>query len=327
MNLTKRTLLQGLLAAPALAAPALLLSGANKASAQTNAPTGQAPGWYRYQVGDIEITALLDGYTEVPTNFIIGYDENAAREATANSYHRFVSGPITIPVNAYVVKTGEETVLLDAGGVAAFFPAAGKLLENMAASGINPEDITKVLLTHTHPDHIGALAKEDGGKMFENASLICSQAEWDFIHSDEVRNAAPEGFRPMIDVARVALAPYADGKQLFSGEKEVLSGITSLPLPGHTPGHTGYIVHSNGDNLLFWGDVIHFTTLQFANPDWGVAFDADPAMATQTRRALFERVSADKMAVAGAHVDFPSIGYVEKSGDAYRYVAAPWMPL
>jgi glyoxylase-like metal-dependent hydrolase (beta-lactamase superfamily II) len=327
MEITKRTLLKGLAAAPALAAPALVLATTNTAKAEPAMAGAQVPGYYRYHVGDIEITALLDGYTDIPTQFVVGYDAQAARESTLKSYHRFNSEVISIPVNAYVIKTGKNTILLDAGGVTGFFPTLGKLAGNMKAAGIMPGDITDILLSHMHPDHIGALATAKGGKAFENATLTVSETEWNFIHSDDVRNAAPEEFRPMIDVARMVLAPYAEGKKMFSGETELFTGVTSLPLPGHTPGQSGYVVSSKGENLLFWGDVIHFTSLQFANPDWGVVFDGDVEQARKTRRALLERVSSESMAVGGSHVDFPGIGYVEKSGDGYRYVTAPWMPV
>ena len=100
-----------------------------------------------------------------------------------------------------------------------------------------------------------------------------------------------------------------------------------MPLPGHTAGQMGYIVSSNGESLLFWGDVLHFTTLQFEHPEWGIVFDLDVDLSRETRLALMERVSSERMPIAGAHVDFPGIGYVEKSGDAYRYVSTPWMPV
>lgn len=136
----------------------------------------------------------------------------------------------------------------------------------------------------------------------------------------------PEEFRGMVDFVRQLVAPYSENRQLFAGEKELFTGITSIPLPGHTPGHTGYAIHSGQESLLIWGDVIHFATLQFSNPDWGVILDADPALAVQTRRGMLDRASADRMAVAGMHIDFPGIGYVEKSGDAYQHINAPWMP-
>ena len=168
MKLTKRTLLQSLLVAPALAAPALLLSPTLKASAQTPKVKtyNDTPGFHHYRVGDFKITALLDGYFEMPTNFIQGYDEKAAKEATKQSYRRFTTGSISVPVNAYVIDTGTEMILLG-GGTPTFMGATlGKLPANMAAAGFNPDDITKILLTHTHPDHVAAIAKQDGGKAF-----------------------------------------------------------------------------------------------------------------------------------------------------------------
>ncbi len=328
MKITKRGLLQSMLVAPALAAPALLLAQSEKVFAQTpKAKTyNDTPGFHHYRVGDFKVTALLDGYFEMPTNFIQGYDEKAAKKSTKQSYRRFTTGSISVPVNAYVINTGTEMILLG-GGTPTFMGATlGKLPANMAAAGINPDDITKILLTHTHPDHVAALAKQDGSKGFKNAALMLSEAEWNFIHNDEVRNAMPKDFQGAIDYARSVLAPYKDDRQTFSGEKELFPGITSSPLPGHTPGHTGYELHSNGEKLFFWGDVVHFSTLQFANPDWKVVFDADAEQARKSRRAIFERASTEGLAIAGAHVDFPGIGYVEKSGDAYRYISAPWMP-
>ncbi len=312
-----------------LAAPVPFLTGGQKAAAKSAnaAATGQVPGYYRYKVGEIEVTALLDGYTDIPTNFIIGYDKVTARQSAQMSHHRFSDASVSIPVNAYVIRTGGETILLDAGGVSDFFPTLGKLPANLAAAGFDRKDITSILLSHMHPDHIGALSGKDGSRAFENATLTCSEIEWNFIHDDKVRNAAPKDFRPMIDTARTVLAPYGDDRVMFSGEKELFAGVSSLPLPGHTPGQTGYVIHSKGESLLFWGDVIHFTSLQFANPDWGVVFDGDVEQARKTRRALLERVSSENMAIAGSHVDFPGIGYVEKSGNAYRYAPAPWMPL
>lgn len=329
MKITKRGLLKNMLVAPALATPALLLATTRKAVSQDSAATKSSanPGFYRYRVGEIEITALLDGYFGLPDQVVLGYDEKAARQSTKKAYRRFTAGSVQIPVNGYIIKTGNQTILLDAGAPSVVSPTLGGLTANMAAAGINPKDITTVMLTHTHPDHVGALVKKDGSKVFKNATLMLSETEWGFIHNDEIRNAMPKDFQGAIDLARFALAPYKDHRQLFNGEKELFTGITSVPLPGHTPGHTGFAIHSNGENLLIWGDVIHLSTLQFANPDWGVVFDADPEQAKKTRRAMFDRASADQMAVAGMHIDFPGIGYVERTKDAYRYVSAPWMAL
>jgi glyoxylase-like metal-dependent hydrolase (beta-lactamase superfamily II) len=327
MKTTKRSFLKGAVATSALAAPALILAGTNQALAETQAPvTAQAPGLYKYRVGQIEITALLDGYMPLPDQFVFGYDEAEARESTAAAYRRFTSGYTNIPVNGYVINTGDKLILVDAGGSAMVSETLGGLTANLRAAGFDPADIDTVLFTHFHPDHVGALLNENGGKTFENATLICDEAEWGFAHSDEVRAAAPDEFKGMIDMIRSFVAPYRDNREMFSGEKELFSGITSVPLPGHTPGHTGYAIHSDDESLLIWGDIIHVSTLQFANPEWGVVFDTDPTLAAETRKRMLDRASADRMAVTGMHIDFPGFGYVERSGDAFRHVNAPWMP-
>lgn len=329
MEITKRGLLKTLAMAPALATPALLSGTAQTvqaASVETAKPMG-TPGFYRYKVGDIEITALLDGYFALPNQIVIGYDEKAARQSTMMAHRRFTPGSIKIPVNGYVIKTGKDLILLDAGAPSLIAPSLGGLTANMKAADIAPKDITTVLLTHTHPDHVGALANKDGSKVFENATLHLSEAEWGFIHNDKIRGAMPKDIQGAIDLARFALSPYKNQRQMFTGEKELFTGVTSVPLPGHTPGHTGFAIHSKSESLLIWGDIIHFSTLQFAHPEWGVVFDTDAEQAAKTRRNMFDRAAADQMAVAGMHVDFPGIGYVERAKNAYRYIPAPFMPV
>ncbi|NOR63731.1 MAG: MBL fold metallo-hydrolase [Rhodobacteraceae bacterium] len=325
MIITKRTLLKGMAAAP-LAAPALVYGTAGNAESHAAMAGSQVPGYYRYRVGDIEVTALLDGYNVMPTGFVLGYDEDKARESTAKSYRRFVEGSVNIPVNGYVIKTNSNLILMDAGAPSLISPTLGGLTGNLAAAGFDPSEFDTVLFTHLHPDHVGALLTAEGTKAFPNAQLICSEADWGFTHNDDVRAASPEEFRGMIDLVRNFVAPYNENKSLFSGEKELFTGITSIPLPGHTPGHTGYAIHSGTESLLIWGDVVHFTTLQFSNPSWGVVFDTDPALAVETRLKMLDRASADRMAVAGMHIDFPGFGYVEISGDAYQHINAPWLP-
>lgn len=328
MQTTKRNFLKGIAATPVLAAPGLLLAGTApvNAASHSGGQHAQVPGYYRHRVGEIEVTALLDGYMPLPDQMVFGYDEEKARMSTAAAYRRFNPGFTKIPVNGYVINTGDKIILVDAGGPTFIAETLGGLTANLKAAGFEPTDIDTVLFTHFHPDHVGALLGADGSKAFENATLICSETEWGFAHSDEVRSAAPEEFRGMIDMVRSFVAPYADGREMFAGEKELFTGINSVPLPGHTPGHTGYAIHSGGESLLIWGDIIHASTLQFAYPDWGVAFDTDPAMAAETRKKMFDRASADRMAVTGMHVDFPGFGYVEKSGNGYRHINAPWMP-
>ncbi|WP_210238803.1 MBL fold metallo-hydrolase [Cohaesibacter sp. CAU 1516] len=282
------------------------------------------PGFYRFWVGDFEVTALLDGYTTLPTGFINGYDETLARSASSRAYKPFSPVGIPVPINGYVVNTGRQLVLIDAGSPKAAGAGMGNLTSNLKAAGIDPDAIDVVLFTHLHIDHVGELSDAAGNRTFTNATLMTAEAEWEFTHDDAVYRALPENFRPYVDISRQIVAPYASERQVFTGEVDVVPGITSIPLPGHTPGHTGFALHSNNESLLIWGDIVHLSGLQFAYPDWGVVFDADPELAKRTRRAMFDRASTDRMAVAGMHIDFPGIGYIERTQQAFRYVSAPW---
>ena len=323
MKTTRRQLLRGLTAAPVLALPALHLASPVLA-APVQPKDQQVPGFYRFWVGDIEVTALLDGYNTLPPGLVLGYDEKLARSATSRAYKPFRADGITLPINGYVVNTGRHMVLIDAGAPKATDDAAGNLARNLKAAGINPDDIDLMLFTHLHLDHVGALIDAAGNRTFGNATMMTSEAEWTFTHDDAVYRALTESFRPYFYISRHLVAPYAKDRQVFNGEVEIVPGITSMPLPGHTPGHTGFALHSNNESLLIWGDIVHLSGLQFAYPDWGVVFDADPMLAKKTRRAMLDRASADRMAVAGMHIDFPGIGYIERDQKAFRYVSAPW---
>ena len=323
METTRRNLLRGMAAAPTLALPAIHFS--SRARAATPSKIGsQIAGAYRFWVGEIEVTALLDGYLSIPTDFVSGYEAQAAEEATKRAYKPFDPEQIALPINGYVVNTGKNLVLIDAGAPKAAGPETGGLTANLLAAGINPDDIDTLLFTHLHIDHVGALLDEAGNKAFKNAVLTSSETEWNFTHDDAVYAALSEGFQPFFDASRQLIKPYAADRVMFNEESEILPGITAIPLPGHTPGHTGFALQSEGESMLIWGDVIHVTGLQFAHPEWGIVFDADPEQAIATRRSMLDRASADRMAVAGMHIDFPGLGYIEREKDAYRYISAPW---
>ena len=323
MDIARRNLLTGMMLTPALATSGVL-AGTIPVRASTSISGVQTPGFYRFSVGEFEVTALLDGYSAIPSSFVHGFDAGLAAEASRNAYKPFDPNQISLPVNGYVVNTGRNLVLIDAGAPSAAMQGLGKLSTNLLAAGFNPDDIDSLLFTHLHLDHVGALTYDGGAKAFKNATFICSETEWTFAHDEAVYSATPESFRPFIDGARMKVAPYLEHRQLFTGEKEVLPGITAIPLPGHTPGHTGFALSSGGESLLIWGDVVHFSGFQFAHPDWGVVFDADAVQAGKTRASMLDRAAADRMAVAGMHIDFPGVGYVERLGDAYRYITAPW---
>ncbi len=282
----------------------------------------QVPGYYRKTVGDHTITSLQDGY--LPRDFenlILGVDATAQQEELAKQF--LPTDAMEIGLNGYLIEGRGKTVLIDTGAAAGFGPTCGHLAENLAAAGTNPDSIDVILLTHLHADHANGLLSADGTPAFANAEIKIAEAEHGFWHSDEMADKYA-GFADFFTAARAAVAPYEDRISLFSGNADVAPGVQAMPLPGHTPGHTGYVVSSGADSLLIWGDIAHSQPLQFANPDWSVVFDIDPDQARATRRKVLDITHTDKTEIAGMHLIYPGFGHVDRKGDGYALVPSFW---
>ncbi|MEM9635676.1 MAG: MBL fold metallo-hydrolase [Pseudomonadota bacterium] len=292
--------------------------------AQAAAPKAGEPlaGALRYKVGDFEVTALLDGYLDVTPEVVVGYEE--AEGQRLRDVALIEGNALRIPVNAYLVNTGERLVLVDAGTSDALGPTMGRLPSALAAAGVTADQIDAVLITHMHPDHLFGAVDGDGKPVFKNAELILPEVDNAFWYDDAAMNGAPEQFKPFFLGARRAAEAYKGKQTLFSGDKEILPGVSAMALPGHTPGHSGYVFDSNGETLVIAGDIIHMTVYQFERPDWGIGFDIDAPTAAATRKKFFDQAASDKLFFAGAHIPFPGMGRVVKNGDGYRFVAAGW---
>jgi glyoxylase-like metal-dependent hydrolase (beta-lactamase superfamily II) len=232
-------------------------------------------------------------------------------------------------VNAYLVHTGSQLLLIDAGAGACFGPTLGKMLENVRAAGYAPEDVNAVLLTHLHPDHLCGLASADGQRVFPRATLWAARADADFWLSASRAQAAPPAMQPFFAMARKSLAPYdaAGAVRLFEGNAQILPGVSARLAPGHTPGHSAFLLESGGKGLLVWGDIVHSHAVQFANPQVSIEFDTDSAQAIRTRKALFAEAAQQQWLVAGAHLPFPGLGRVRKEAKAYAWVPVEYGPL
>ncbi len=287
-------------------------------------PTSPAPGLLRLKLGDVIVTALLDGSIDLPLALFPRTDE---AEAAVLLDREFGQMPVRAALNAVLVQQAGRTVLIDAGAATGLGPSLGRLPAALAAAGVGPASIDAVAMTHLHPDHVNGLLAPDGQAAFPNAELVLHAAEHDFWTDDDARARTPAGLQPFFDAARAGIAPYATRTRFLSRTGEtVIPGLTALPLPGHTPGHTGYRVASNGHDLLIWGDVVHAPALQFARPDWGIAFDVDMDAAAATRSRTMAMVAADRVLIAGMHLDFPAFGHVQPATRAgsYRFVPMPW---
>jgi glyoxylase-like metal-dependent hydrolase (beta-lactamase superfamily II) len=330
IDLNRRHLLAG--AAAAGAAAALTSFGASTARAAVPAAGAQAPGFYRYKVGDYECTSINDGVFLRPIdNFVSNITkEQAQAEADANYMPK---GMIAVPFNPQLINTGSKLVLIDCGnGVGMLGPSkgrAGRTLQNLAAAGVDPKSIDIVLMSHLHPDHTNGIRAADGSMAFPNAEIMVPAKDWEFWMSDE--NAAKAQSSEMMKNY------FANVKKIYAGieskvtkydwGKEVAPGITSIATPGHTPGHTSFAVASGNSKVLIQSDVTNIPEFFLRNPDWHVVYDVDPDQAQSTRHKFYDMAAAEKATVVGFHFTFPSVGHVEKDGNKYRLVPAVWSPV
>jgi glyoxylase-like metal-dependent hydrolase (beta-lactamase superfamily II) len=272
-------------------------------------------GSHRFQVGTLWCTVLSDGYVANPASW---YFPNAGRVELAEALARH--GPdcetVISPYTCLLVETGSEVVLADAGmGNAS--NTSGAILARLEVAGIRRPDVTTVILTHAHPDHIGGAVDWRNPAaplpMFPNARFVMAEAEWDFWTSAHVdlRSLRVDGAvkAAMPFTARRCLQALRHQVELIGRETEIVPGIRALPAPGHTPGHLALLLSSEGCQLLNLGDAaVH--PLHLENPEWQNGFDLDPCRAVATRHSLMERAAADRMHVMAFHFPFPSVGRV-----------------
>jgi glyoxylase-like metal-dependent hydrolase (beta-lactamase superfamily II) len=294
-------------------------------AAATAAPAvspAQAPAFHRIRVGDAIVTALSDGSLQIPAEALSGATPEEVAQRLAAAF--LPEGPYTAPINAYLVETGDRTVLIDGGAPAAFAPTVGKLLETLAAAEVAPETVDTILLTHLHPDHVGQLIDAAGAVTFPNAELVARAEEVAFWTDAATRAALPPEFVSFFDLANAVLGAYQGRVTTFDADSEVAPGITGVFLPGHTPGHTGFRVTGGDESLLIWGDIVHVAPVQLPDPRVTLAFDVAPETAAASRLRVLDEVATDRTMVAGMHMPFPGFAHLAREGEGYALVPVPW---
>lgn len=302
---------------------AALAFGPTAHAAAPLAKTG-APGYTRVLVGDFEVTPLSDGVVDLPMVDLL-HNDKANTRATLEKAH--LANPVTTSVNTFLVNTGNRLVLVDTGAGALFGPALGKLLDNIKASGYQPEQIDDILITHLHPDHVGGLMAA-GRVAFPNAVIHADQRDADYWLSEANMAKADKDKAGYFQGAIASLSPYVKaGKfQPFSQDGEVVPGIKAVATPGHTPGHTVYVAESQGKKLVFIGDLIHVGAVQFDRPGITIGFDSDPKQAAAARSKEFSVLAREGALVAAAHLQFPGLGYIRANGKAWTWIPANYAP-
>jgi glyoxylase-like metal-dependent hydrolase (beta-lactamase superfamily II) len=284
-------------------------------------PVQQISGLYHRRIGDIIVTAVSDGYIDGNLDLLRNVSADEARAILVDAFR-----PVRrVSINAFLVHTKGGLVLIDTGTGGSLGATNGWIGRNLAAAGVDPKDVSAVLLTHMHPDHSAGLTDTSTGRpIFPNAELVMHEAEPRYWLDDaELARAPNERAKLMFEHSRAQIAPYKSRTRLFSGG-EVFPGVVAMPIPGHTPGHSGYLISSGGQELLIWGDVVHVPEVQVALPDAGTNFDVDFEQARKSRKRVLDQVASDRILVAGMHLHFPGFFQVARQGDGYRLHAEAW---
>jgi glyoxylase-like metal-dependent hydrolase (beta-lactamase superfamily II) len=306
-------------AAALLVALATFVAGPNAALAAAPQHHDQAPGFYRLKVGDLEVTALYDGTGVFDPHWLNG--TKPTMDGVVKELHEDPH-MLDVAVTGFLVNTGKQLILVDAGAGSWFGGGTlGRLAGSLRSAGYTPEEVDLVLVTHLHSDHVGGLTTQDGKRVFPNADVYVAKAESDFWLSPEIAAKASKDAQPFFQSAQAIAAPYIKaGKwHTFSGSETIVDGMQLVPLPGHTPGHTGYQFSSKGQKILFWGDTIHAQSVQMQHPEVTVVFDIDPTAAAATRNQLLSNLAREDVVIAGPHMLFPGLGRLHKEGTAYSW--------
>jgi len=328
--LTRRNVLTGAAVAGAATLTPRLTPGAQDAASATGQ---QAPGWYRYKVGSIEVTVATDGVNrfKFPDGFVANQSREQVNAALAAAYLQPAPDMIAIPYCPCAINTGSRLVVIDTGTGEANFKnskgAAGQFHTNLKAAGVDRNQVNVVVISHIHGDHINGLLTADGKPAFPNAEIMVPAPEWKFFIDDGEmsRQSSPRmkgvfaGFRRVFDALGRKVTQYEAGK-------EIVPGITSVATHGHTPGHMSHIVSSGNSKVYIQADVTNLPIF-VRNPGWHLMFDQDAKMAEETRRKVYDMLVAEKMMVQGFHYPFPALAYVEKNGTGYRENPIPWSPV
>ena len=282
-------------AEPSAAAPA--------ASAQA-----AADAW-GFKIGALDAYALKDGSLSVPNDgSVIAMGEPKAEVDALLTANNLPTDTLGLSIQPLLIKMGDRTVLIDTGAGGAM-GTEGKLQASLTTAGVQPAQVTDILISHAHGDHVGGLVNGQGQLVFANATIRMTANEWDALKADPTMAALVTAITPKV--------------QTFAADAEVVPGITAVDIAGHTPGHTGYQITSGAEGLLYIGDTMHHSVISVQRPDWTIQFDGRADVAEASRRALLERAASENLRLYAVHFPYPGLGRIERRADDFVWVAEP----
>ncbi len=312
-----------LLSTAGFGAAALALPGA----ALAKAPLGltQAPYFYRFKLGTAEATIVSDGPLPLgdPNASFLKIDKaEIGRELTDNF---LPTNNAVLEQNILVLNFGERVVLFDLGmGTSRVFgPTTGKLMASLRQAGIDPASVDALVMSHAHIDHCGGIMADDGSRNFPNAQLYLAQSDFDYWTNDATIPATYPARKDFLGQAQKNLLPNRDRIHYFKDGEQFLPGITAMAAPGHTVGHTIFMIQSGNDQLCYIGDLAHHPVLLLEHPRTQFAFDTDPAQSAESRVRMLSMLAANRTTLLAYHFAWPGIGHVAKVGDGFRYFPEP----
>lgn len=313
---TRRDLMRLAALAPAMAMPA-------SARAFLGAPDGGNPAHFRFSLGDAKVTVVSDGWFSQP---ISGLAINAPEDEkmAALAAHYLAPEENYAHTNHLYVEIGEARVLVDVGSGGRFMPTSGRLMANLEAAGIDASEITHVVITHAHPDHIWGIRDDFDEAVIPDAEYIIGAQEHGYWLQDGLVDAvAPEDQQFVVGAIN---SLTADGVEWTLSEdgQEIVPGVRFLATPGHTAGHMAVQVESAGETLIALGDAMTHAWFNFAHPEWINGIDADEETTIASRLRLLDMAATDRIALLGYHFPFPGVGHVVRDEGSYRFVPALW---
>ncbi|MGH6670521.1 MAG: MBL fold metallo-hydrolase [Xanthobacteraceae bacterium] len=268
------------------------------------------------RVGAVEVQGLSDGILKTSLDLVIGMDRAQADRLVGGTK----DGSLYIPVNNFMIRRDGKIILIDAGAGNTMQPTLGKLPDNLRAAGVAPAAVTHIVMTHLHPDHANGLVDDAGQPHYPNAEVVVHETEADFWMRPDVEN---DEARVKQNRARTAinLKPYRERiRRVRDGEE--FAGFTPVVAPGHTPGHTCWLLAAGRAGFMAFGDVVHLSAIQILHPDTALTYDLDKDQAITSRRRILDMAASERLAIAGAHVNAPGFGYVVRKGTSFAFEPA-----
>ncbi len=275
--------------------------------------------FHSFRHGSFDVTVLSDGPI-VLNGELFAPEANDSERADIVARLKGKDNTAHAQSNIPLIVSDKEVILVDVGAGSRFQPTEGRLEENLGKVGVKADDVTIVLISHAHPDHIWGLLKDNGTLRFPNAKYYLGKAEWNFWMGDEA-SALPAEVQPFVEGARRDLSAIGDRVKLIDDGDEITQGMRVLATPGHTPGHLSVVLESDVP-LIITIDAISSEIVSFEHPDWSFGFDMDPAKARVTRKALLEQAVAENAKLLGFHWTYPGVGRIRRAGDAYEFISA-----